>query len=362
MTPHSSVVWLPVQGTSSEHERAVQQILAEKLGKLLGCPFIGDYSTSQPSGGRYYFLPDDTLVGDVSALGIDSDQDLFGGVVKHAFVATKAISHPLISEQSRHPDGWSESFALQVDQVTLPGFTAFDLDDAHSAGQRLLRDGPLRLKPVLARAGRGQQSINDLAELETALAALDAQTVREHGLVLEEELRQPYTYSVGQITVAGVTLSYYGSQHLTRDNQGHSVYGGSELIVVRGDYLALMALTMPRAARLALQQARIYELAAFEAYPGLFASRRNYDVACGESRTGKQRCGVLEQSWRVGGASPAEIFALEAFVDDPALRQLHASTFEHYGDIPPPRGAICLYQGHDDELGLLSKYVKVERT
>ncbi len=361
MTLHRGVVLLGGQAAGSEHERAVQRVLAEKLGKLLGCPFIGDYSGAPGADGRHYFLPDDTLVGDVSALGIESTEDLFGGVVEHAFVATKAISHPLFGESRRSPEGWSETLGRQITPVTLPGYTAFDLEDAHGAGQRLLRDGALRLKPVLARAGRGQQMISDLTELETALAAQDATTVREHGLVLEENLSQPYTYSVGQIDVAGLTLSYYGTQHLTRDNQARPVYGGSELIVIRGDYLALMALSMPRAARLAIQQARIYELAAFEAYPGLFASRRNYDVACGVGSTGKQRCGVLEQSWRVGGASPAEIFALEAFSDDPTLLRLNASTYECYGAHKPPADTLCLYQGEDGELGLLSKYVRVQR-
>lgn len=359
MTVHSGVVLLAGQTGNAQHERVVQRMLAEKLGKLLGCPFIGDCPAQLAAGGRHYFLPSDTLVGDVSALGIEGEQDLFGGVVEHAFMATKAISHPLLAEAHHHPEGWSEIFSQQVIQVTLPGYTAFDLNDARDAGQRLLRDGSLRLKPVLARAGRGQQVVNDLRELDEALAAQDLQTVREHGLVLEEELSQPYTYSVGQISVAGTTLSYYGSQQLTRDNDGKPVYGGSELIMVRGDYLSLNNLTMPRAARLAVQQARIYELAAFEAYPGIIASRRNYDVACGASTTGKQRCGVLEQSWRVGGASAAELFALEAFSEDPSLHQLNASTYECYGEAKPPAGATCLYLGEDSELGLLSKYVKV---
>ena len=45
-----------------------------------------------------------------------------------------------------------------------------------------------------------------------------------------------------------------------------------------------------------------------------FASRRNYDVVAGLDARGQRRCGVLEQSWRVGGASPAELVALAAFL------------------------------------------------
>ena len=43
------------------------------------------------------------------------------------------------------------------------------------------------------------------------------------------------------------------------------------------------------------------------AFPGLFASRCNYDVVTGADGVGKHHSGVLEQSWRAGGASGAEI-------------------------------------------------------
>lgn len=352
---------LLLSGTAQHmvHERMVQRQLGEKLAELLGCPFLGPCQPGTQIRGRHYFLPEDTLVGDVSSRGIDGPDDFFGGQVEHAFLATKAISHPALDVPRHLPVGWSERFALQVESVTLRGFSVFDLEDATEAGKRLLRDGPIRLKPVAGTGGRGQQVVRSHPELESALAALDEQCVRQQGLVLEEDLQQPATYSVGQIRVAGVTLSYHGTQQLTDDGHGNQVYGGSRLTLVRGDYLALMTLDLPRAVRLAVQQARIFELAALEVYPSIQASRRNYDVAQGLNARGKSRSGVLEQSWRVGGASAAEIFALEAFIKDPQLQTLQASTHECYRDAPPPPGSICLYQGQDSEDGPLAKYVKV---
>src|SRR5690606_27672329 len=194
----------------------------------------------------------------------------------------------------RLPAGWSERFARQIESITLQGFSVFDLQDATEAGQRLLRDGPVRLKPVDGTGGRGQQVVRSPDELERALAELDAQRVEQQGLVLEEDLQQPSTYSVGQIRVAGITLSYHGTQQLTDDGHGNQVYGGSRLTLVRGDYLALMTLDLPRSVRLAVQQARIFELAALEVYPSIRASRRNYDVAQGLNARGLSRSGVLE--------------------------------------------------------------------
>jgi hypothetical protein len=71
---------------------------------------------------------------------------------------------------------------------------------------------------------------------------------------------------------------------------------------------------------------------------------------------------VLEQSWRIGGASGAEIAALEAFRADPGLRVVRASTVEAYGAgaVPPP-GATVYFCGVDDDAGPITKYATVER-
>ncbi|HBZ94389.1 MAG TPA: DUF3182 domain-containing protein, partial [Pseudomonas sp.] len=247
----------------------------------------------------------------------------------------------------------------RVQRGTDEGVGGLVVGEAAQAGQRRRRGGPIRRNPVDGSGGRCQQAVRSRAGLDNARAARDGQRVMGQGLVLEEDLQQPATYSVGQIRVAGVTLSYHGTQQLTDDGQGNQVYGGSQLTLVRGDYLALMTLDLPRAVRLAVQQARIFELAALEVYPSIQASRRNYDVAQGLNAQGQSRSGVLEQSWRVGGASAAEIFALEAFMNDAQLQTLQASTHEYYRDVPPPAGAICLYHGQDSKEGPLTKYVKV---
>ncbi|MFP5405503.1 MAG: DUF3182 family protein, partial [Gammaproteobacteria bacterium] len=102
--------------------------------------------------------------------------------------------------------------------------------------------------------------------------------------------------------------------------------------------------------------------AAFESFPGMFASRCNYDVAQGVDDSGRWCSGVLEQSWRMGGASGAELAALQAFADDPDLQSVRASTTELYGaNAVVPRGASVCFAGTDDEAGLLTKYALVER-
>jgi len=181
MGVYQGLLLLPGTAQHMAHERMVQRQLGEKLAELLGCPFLGPCQPGTQIRGRHYFLPEDTLVGDVSSLGIDGPDDFFGGQVEHAFLATKAISHPALDAPRHLPVGWSERFARQVESVTLRGFSVFDLEDATEAGKRLLRDGPIRLKPVAGTGGRGQQVVRSHPELESALAALDEQCVRQQG-------------------------------------------------------------------------------------------------------------------------------------------------------------------------------------
>jgi hypothetical protein len=130
-------------------------------------------------------------------------------------------------------------------------------------------------------------------------------------------------------------------------------------VIARGDFAALRALGPPPEARLAIVQARAYDEAATACFPGLLASRRNYDVAQGTGPAGR-RSGVLEQSWRIGGASGAEIAALEAFQADPALQAVRASTVEVYGACEPPPKATVYFRGTDEDVGMITKYTLVE--
>ena len=357
------VVYAPNQRDyAHSHERATQREIARKLAALKGFAFAGDYDPACRYPGPVYFVPSETLVGLETAkqLGIRDEHDLFGGVVPHWFVATKSITHPLIGPEAHAPAGWSHDFGRQVRDVVLSGFSAFTREDARRAGACLLEQGPARIKPVRATGGHGQTVVSGAAALEAALDAMDDAELA-HGLVLEQNLTDVITYSVGQVRVAELVASYYGTQHLTPDNSGAAVYGGSELVLVRGDFEALLGLDVPQETRLAVEQARVYDAAATEAF-GLFASRRNYDVARGLDADGRPRSGVLEQSWRIGGASGAEVAALEAFRAEPALRAVRAATVELYGpDVPPPPARATVYfRGVDDKDGPMTKYAVVE--
>ncbi len=357
--PKTAVVLLDTRKHTPEHEHAVHLKLAEGLARLLGCHTAHPRQPPSASDG-YYYLPTETLTdpNHCFTLGIRNEQDLFGGLVPQPYMATKAISHPLPAGAS-FPPGWTDAFARQACDALLRGYTVFSKTDARNAAQLLLLDGPIRIKPVLACAGRGQQVITAADELEPLLAAMDDQQLAVWGLVLEEDLSDVQTFSVGQVRVAGLTCSYHGTQQLTHDHQGIEVYGGSDLVVVRGGYQTLLQLPLEDHLRLAVNQAMTYEKAAEQHFPGFVASRRNYDIARGSNPSGRLCSGVLEQSWRLGGASSAELLALQAFAYDPALQQVRASTHEVFGTPDLPTDATLFYQGNDSELGQLSKFARI---
>jgi len=244
--------------------------------------------------------------------------------------------------------------------VALPGYTAFNVADAQLAARRMLDRGPVRLKNPLGASGQGQRVITTLDQLDPFLDQLDTDELATYGLVVEENLRDVTTMSVGQTAVDNFMISYYGTQRRVRDNDGRAIYGGSDLVCVRGGWDALDALAMSPEARVGVAHAKSYDGLMSE-YPGFMASRRNYDVGQGIGADGRRRSGVLEASWRAGGASSAELAAFAAFAQDGALQIVEASAVEEFGtDGKAPPDAIIHFHGDDPEAGPLLRYTLVK--
>jgi uncharacterized protein DUF3182 len=291
------------------------------------------------------------------ALGIRGPQQLFGGVVPYPFVGTKAITHPLVDPGALAPAGWSRAFNEYARDTVLRGYTAFARTDASRAASSLLHRGPVRIKCVSGIGGAKQHVAATAGDVLSVLATIDSREFDEAGVTVEEHLADSVTYSVGRVDCGGCTISYCGTQQTTCNSHGDEVYGGSTLDVVRGGFDALLANDLPDDRRIAIELVQTYDAAAFSAYPQAFASRRNYDVLFGRDGAGRARAGVLEQSWRIGGASAAEVMALAAFKRDAACVRGRYGTVEVYDDAcPVPPEAFVYYRGIDAHVGPLTKY------
>jgi hypothetical protein len=342
-----------------KHEAATHTALAKQIAALKGHPFAGNYECDMRERYRSsYFAPSRTiLVNEAQELGLRCDEDLYGGVVPAEFIATKAISHPLVDPRADAPSEWSCEFAAHIRPFVHGGCTVFSLRDAQRVGQLLVQIGPVRVKPTRAKGSGGQTVITKPAELMAILTDLDETEIQTSGLVFEENLTEVRTWSVGECRLAGLQIAYLGTQRLTSNHEGEAVYGGSDLYLVPGDIDTLLRHNLSDSARLAVQQARSFDLGVREFYPMIFASRRNYDVAQGTDWRGIWRSGVLEQSWRIGGATSAELIAFAAFRIDPDVPAIRASSVEVYADAPAiPPGATIYFQGVDARCGPMTKY------
>lgn len=343
------------QAVSGGHEAATHAWVVAEVARLMRLPLHEEHCAAGTSS---FCVPDETLtIAQAEQIGVHAAADLLGGVVPHAFVATKAISHPLVDVDAQAPEGWQPGLGAAMAATTLPGYTAFSVGDVRRAFARLCDGGQVRLKLPHGVGGLGQVLLHDAPALDAALATLSARELRQHGVVLERHLHQPTTFSVGETHCAGVTIAYCGTQSMTRDSSGREAYGGSELHVIRGTLDTLLEQPLPPGQRTAVTKARDYDRLVAAAYPGFYASRRNYDVIEGLLPDGSTACGVLEQSWRVGGATPAELAAVAAFQQSPTLQRVVAATVERYGAHPaPPAGAQVYYVGEEPRTGLLTKY------
>jgi len=365
LTRHETVTFVCCRREAREHELVSQIGVARDLARLIGGRFDRYVDATQavaeaPLG---YVMPNDTIVGIEVARrwGIEGPDDLFGGVVPFPFVATKVITHPLVAADSAHPHGWDGRFAERVDDVVLPGRSVFSLHDAWRAARALLPSGPIRLKLAHGVGGRGQFVVEDERALDERLRSMDTDEIARAGAVVECDLCAPRTWSVGQVRVGSLFASYFGTQRTVHDRNGAAVYGGSSITLVRGGFDALAPfIAGDDALRRVIECARRYHDAAFASFPGLLASRCNYDVVQGRDARGDERIAVLEQSWRIGGASAAELLALQALRDDPARVSARAETVESYEDEPVvPRDAIVHFRGVDAQHGPITKYMRL---
>ncbi|GHH46677.1 DUF3182 family protein [[Pseudomonas] boreopolis] len=338
------------------HERATHDWIVREVARLMRLPCAGIPARATRQAGAFH-VPDDTLTTEQAALlGIADAGYLLGGVVPHAFMATKVISHPLVGEDAARPSGWNPLAAQALARATLPGYAVFSEADARRAHARLREGGLVRFKLATGVGGRGQWLLGDAATLECVLAELPRGYLAEHGAVLEQNVGDAITYSVGELHCAGIDIAYHGTQSAVKDQAGRDVYGGSDLWIIRGTLGDLAESGLNAEQKSAVERARLYDGFIADAYPGMQVSRRNYDILV--SRDGTHAfCGVLEQSWRIGGATPAELAAVALFQRDPGLHRAYACTREIYDEAGPlPAGADVYYRSAAPANGPRLKY------
>lgn len=349
--------------SQSPHKRTALANIGRKLAQMRQCAFVDDPKLddwSKHSG--YYYVPSQTLSLDQAHDNVAewTIEDLLGGIVPHAFMSTKLISHPLFEGGATAPHGWSEDFPAKVRNHVLPGFSVFGADEFIAAGRLLLKAGSVRAKAGYADGGSGQCVLTNARDLADYCSHLSAEALTQ-GYVLEENLVDTRTYSVGQLWLDELLISYFGEQRLTTDNKGRETYGGTTLEAVPGSWQPLLEhFAADPVAYQIISSAHEYDHWADETL-NIVSSRRNYDVITGKDARGQFKSAVLEQSWRAGGATAAEILALDALRQDPSLVAVRAACYEAFGATHFDDEDIFIsFCGSDPLEGPMIKYAKLE--
>lgn len=225
-----TVAPLAVGGASpgNVHDRASHRVLLTRIADLLGLS-VGEVGETALPIDDTLFVPADAIERSVAdQAGIARTEQILGGVVPAAFVATKAITHGLLHAHAVQPPSWSVAMRGVMGDAALNGYTAFHRADAdaEAAGRLLLANGPVQIKDVCAKAGLGQTVVHDAAELAGVLAREEDADLAQCGIVLEENLTDVVTYSVGTVELGGSSISYWGSQNLTT-----TITGGKSMAV-----------------------------------------------------------------------------------------------------------------------------------
>src|SRR2546430_13791526 len=91
------------------HEGIPLVAVADAIARLKHYRFAGRWDELHRHSGRVFFVADETLLApEARQLGIESADDLLGGVVPFPFVRTKVITHSLVGDNAERPEGLSD--------------------------------------------------------------------------------------------------------------------------------------------------------------------------------------------------------------------------------------------------------------
>ncbi|WP_254557516.1 DUF3182 family protein, partial [Salmonella enterica] len=83
-------------------------------------------------------------------LGIQTESQIYGGVVPFPFVGSKVITHPAYGYDPAIPAGWRAELGSALAPHVLAGWSAFTLDAVRAAALDMLEHTAIRLKEVEA--------------------------------------------------------------------------------------------------------------------------------------------------------------------------------------------------------------------
>lgn len=274
----------------------------------------------------------------------------------------KVTLHPTLSYEGQqaayselggqaHSGGQASNLGL-----VLPGYSIFDtanLSEVYIAAEQLFAKGltSLRLKEAAASDMAGQYPFTSLTELDSILQGSYAGQIPARGLVIEANLQNPTTVSVGEIKLSGKKFTTI-AQQIDIKHDGRTKFGGAKVQVLAGSLEENSTSSCWSGIHQAAQFKRLQE-----ELLGLQATRISYDIVSGTivmNNGQSQVCsGITDITGRVGGTDIASQLAIAKLINSGTV--MAAATVRLYYSGEVTNLAQGLYSSYEELRDQLNK-------
>ncbi len=304
---------MPYRSYYEQRNTGVAKIVADKLG----LPLV----VGEPRGDDLYHVMAKVVSKKMAKeLGINNSEDFYGVAVEHPQQVEKSVLYPVVGEAAGYH---SEIFPREIRDAVLEGYSFFSQEGAVEAYQRLNSDRSLRLKLLPNSDGNGQFKVKSETELCQILSQANKEDLTVFGAVLEPNLFEAETVSVGEIRIGASVYSFLAFQKGdVAPEDGRNRYMGADLLVVRGMMDKLLRLDQSEPVEKQVRQAITFHRAYSFFEP--ITSRISYDVLFGYDDQGRYQSGVTDITARLGGSCPAVMLGVKALDEDQAVTAVRA--------------------------------------
>lgn len=303
-------------------------LVAKYIADYIGVPYLGEMSeNSEPNG--YYVPPVTQIRGVGVSTNVINSEDFYGLIVDDISHVGKSILHPTIS--SYVPNYYSHEFSRSVESFVLPGLTVFSSEDALNAviSLKKIGDFDIRLKMSDKSDGHGQFFIKNELELQKVFDDIGDDYVKNKGVVLEANVNEAKTISVGFAVLGRDIFSFLAIQkNDIAPEDGRDRYMGAVVRVVKGEMSNLIDIAKNSREKSAIVTGENF----YNRYKsfGPIASRLSFDYLYGLDNKGNQMSGVTDITGRLGGTCPALVLAAKEFKRDPNLSVVESEVSLNY--------------------------------
>lgn len=308
--------------------------IAQRIAHHMGLPYKPAPLFHTSPEENAYIVPGVTLdTATAAKLLIKNEADIYGVAVPNFDMIGKSILHQTVS--SNAPPFYDSAFARIVEQngLVLPGITGFSAQDLLDSYRVVgAPSSGLRLKQSNESDGNGQHEIMGIEHLRELLNAIGPSELANHGAIIEPNLKQKRTNSVGFFKLGSDQYVFVADQLNGNADERDMYLGGENIVVTRGEFQALddllMRLRDPR--QEIVSKAMGFLKHYFEYFPNSMTSRLSVDVLSGSHAGFGKLSGVTDITGRLGGLCPATILAAQHLQDNPRHEAVVAEVHLNY--------------------------------